>query len=111
MNNRGCVEKFSWNKYSVADNEGMKVSVICPTFNRHERHKNLYAAFSQQSYRECELLVLDDSREASPSFLALKNPRVQYLHSTTRESVGVKRNRLVEIATGDIIAHFDDDDY
>lgn len=89
----------------------MVISVICPTYNRSERHENLYVAFCQQSYTESELLILDDSPEPSPFFSALVDPRVRYIYTHIRYSIGVKRNLLVEMAAGDVIAHFDDDDY
>ena len=88
-----------------------KVSIICPTYNRADRHENLYAAFAHQTYENRELLVLDDSFSASPFFVNLKDPRVKYKHVAQRASIGAKRNSLIEMASGDIIVHFDDDDY
>jgi glycosyltransferase involved in cell wall biosynthesis len=87
------------------------ISVICPTYNRCERHENLYEAFCQQSYKKRELLVFDDSPRPSPFFSNLADPRVRYTHTHMRHSIGVKRNLLVQMAVGDVIAHFDDDDY
>ncbi len=88
-----------------------KVSVICPTYDRAEWHPNLYRAFAWQTYEDRELLILDDSLEPSPFFLQLNDPRVKYYHNPTRLSIGLKRNYLNERASGEIIAHFDDDDY
>jgi glycosyltransferase involved in cell wall biosynthesis len=93
----------------------MKVSVICPTFNRQDRHANLYQAFIHQDYVDKELLILDDSQEKSEFFSNLNDPKVTYRHTpspvSSRASVGFKRNLLVEMASGEVIAHFDDDDY
>lgn len=89
----------------------MKVSIICPTFNRPERHRNLYAAFYHQTYQNRELLILDDSPEPSPFFTRVQDNRVKYFHNPVRASIGQKRNLLCEKAAGEIIAHFDDDDY
>lgn len=88
-----------------------KISVICPTYNRHNRHANLYAAFKNQTYDNKELLILDDSPSPSPFFSALQDPTVKYIHIPMQMSIGEKRNLLVEMSTGDLIAHFDDDDY
>lgn len=88
-----------------------KVSVICPTYDRHGYHGKLYTAFATQTYENRELIVLDDSPIVSPLFTNLKDPRVKYLHQSERMTVGEKRNRLIELSSGDIIAHFDDDDY
>jgi len=88
-----------------------KVSVIVPTWERPERHANLYAAFRHQSYPAKELLVFDDSAQPSPFFSALDDPEVVYRYSESRISQGKKRDLLCAMASGSIIAHFDDDDY
>ena len=36
---------------------------------------------------------------------------MRYYHATSRLTVGAKRNWLAENASGQILAHFDDDDY
>ncbi len=88
-----------------------KVSIICPTYNRPERHENLYKAFLHQTYENKELLVLDDSPSPSPFFTNLDDPRVKYQNLSCRATIGYKRNALIGMASGEIIAHFDDDDY
>lgn len=91
--------------------EPQKVSVICPTYNRHEKHPFLYAVFNHQSYPNKELLILDDSASPSLFFTHLQDKRVTYIHIPLRLSIGAKRNMLSRMATGKLIAHFDDDDY
>ncbi len=88
-----------------------KVSVICPTYNREDRLPNLYALFLHQTYENRELLVLDDSPIPSSFFTNLQDERVKYIHIPNQSSIGSKRNLLCQMAHGDIIAHFDDDDY
>ena len=88
-----------------------KVSVVTPTYGRGHHMQRLYTAFEAQTWENKELIVLDDSPEASPFMQNLSDPRVRYLHDPERMSVGEKRNRLAELATGELIAHFDDDDY
>lgn len=89
----------------------MRVSVICPTYERQSRHENLYRAFAHQTHPDKELLILDDSPQASPFFTALEDKRVKYHFLPVRMSIGYKRNFLASLASGEIIAHFDDDDY
>jgi glycosyltransferase involved in cell wall biosynthesis len=91
--------------------ESPLVSVITPTYNREDRLPNLYKAFCSQTYENKELLVLDDSPQASEFFTQLKDPRVTYWHIPHRATIGGKRNQLIEKAKGEIIAQFDDDDY
>ncbi len=106
-----CIVMTSCQSSSPHPTALAKVSVICPTFNRPERHANLYATFAHQTYENRELLVLDDSPEPSPFFTNLRDPRVKYQHLPKRTSIGFKRNFLANIASGEFIAHFDDDDY
>ncbi len=88
-----------------------KISVICPTYNREERHSNLYTAFLHQTYENRELIILDDSPKPSSFFTNLQDDRVKYVYLPQRMTLGSKRNLLCEMANGEIIAHFDDDDY
>nr|WP_276600701.1 glycosyltransferase [Nannocystis sp. ILAH1] len=87
------------------------ISAICPTYARSDRHALLYEAFLHQDHADSELLVLDDSPEPSSFFLALDDPRVCYEHLPVRQSIGAKRNMLVARARGEVVVHFDDDDY
>jgi glycosyltransferase involved in cell wall biosynthesis len=89
----------------------MKISIITPTYGRERYLPGLYRNFSEQTYPERELLIHDDSPERSSFFTALRDERVSYVHSAARVSVGEKRNQLIERATGDLIAFFDDDDF
>ncbi len=89
----------------------MKVSVITPTYGRPHLLEPLYRLFDHQVYPDKELLILDDSPSPSPAMHSLRDPRVRYMHSTTRMTLGAKRDRLVREASGDVIVHFDDDDY
>jgi glycosyltransferase involved in cell wall biosynthesis len=88
------------------------VSIIVPTWNRHDKHEALYRCFQEQDYHERDMWVLDDSPEPSPFFCSLRNSdeRLHYIHTTGRQSIGYKRNQLIAMARGDVIAHFDDDD-
>jgi glycosyltransferase involved in cell wall biosynthesis len=87
------------------------VSVITPTRNRERFLHNLESLVRHQTYPSLEWIIHDDSPAPSAHFASLADPRVKYLHSTAPLSIGEKRNRMVQIAEGGIIAHFDDDDY
>ncbi|MBD1862784.1 MULTISPECIES: glycosyltransferase family 2 protein [Trichocoleus] len=90
----------------------MKISIITPTSaNRQIHFPGLYHCFKSQTYPDCELLVLDDSPSSSEFFLNLSDPTVKYLQVKQGMTIGEKRNRLVQAAAGEIIVHFDDDDY
>jgi len=89
----------------------VKVSVLCPTYGREDHGPKLYDVFNAQTYGNRELLILDDSATPSVFFQNLNDPNVRYHHTTSRLTVGAKRNWLAENARGEILAHFDDDDY
>ena len=90
----------------------MKASIITPTSaNRKIHFPSLYNCFKSQTYSNCELLILDDSPSKSEFFLELNDPNVRYFHAKQGMTIGDKRNHLVQMATGEIIIHFDDDDY
>jgi glycosyltransferase involved in cell wall biosynthesis len=88
-----------------------KFSVITPTYQRESYLIQQYANFKAQTWRKKEWLIWDDSPTPSSFFLTLDDPQVQYIHSPHRLTIGEKRNLLIEKATGEYIAHFDDDDF
>ncbi len=89
----------------------MKISIITPTFGRERCLPSLYRSFAEQTHSDRELLIHDDSPSPSPFFTALHDARVTYIHARARVSIGEKRNHLIERASGELIASFDDDDF
>jgi len=90
----------------------MRISIITPTYGRERYLPGLYRNFAEQTHTDRELLIHDDSPEPSPFFSAVRDSRVGYLHAAgQRVTVGTKRNQLIERATGELIAFFDDDDF
>lgn len=64
--------------------------------------------FLEQTWKQKELLILDDS----PAFKRLNyGPRVNHIHVEPQMTVGAKHNLALSLAQGDIIAHWDDDDW
>lgn len=88
----------------------VKVSAIMPTRGRPEFALLALGSFLCQSYPDKELIILDD--EDSPSFPdGVTLPTVRYFRNARRLTVGKKRNLCCERAGGEIILHFDDDDW
>ena len=87
------------------------VSLITPTFDRDFYLKYQLQSIRQQDYPALEWLVFDDSPVPSRHLSELDEDWLLYHHQTERVSIGDKRNRLIEMARGDIIVHIDDDDY
>lgn len=66
--------------------------------------------FLNSEYRNAELVIIDDGRE-SVRHLLPDHHRIKYFYSEPIGSIGIKRNFACEKARGEIIMHWDDDDY
>jgi len=86
------------------------VSCIMPTYNRRAFIPLALARFREQSYRNRELIVIDDGSDPIGDQLRCE-PAVRYVRVDRRLSIGAKRNRACAEARGEIIAHWDDDDW
>ena len=91
------------------------LSIIVPTLDRADRHEFAYKIFASQDYPEKEMLVLDESKDPSPFFSGLGDPRVRYWHEPMERGdvteIGTTRNKLIERARGVFVGHQDDDDH
>src|SRR5262245_51970448 len=85
-------------------------SCIMPTANRRAYVPHAIDYFLRQDHAARELIILDDGEDPVAD-LTPDDPRIRYIRETRRRSVGVKRNACVEAARGDIIVHWDDDDW
>ena len=86
------------------------VSVIIPTFQRREFVRRAVASVLTQSYRDFELIVVDDgsidgTREALKPF----SDRLRYVWHENRGPAAA-RNAGLAVATGEIVAFLDSDD-
>lgn len=85
------------------------VSCIMPTANRAAFVAESVAYFLTQDYPRKELLILDDGKDNTIQGIPLDRG-IYYEHRDAPETIGAKRNALCEMAAGDIILHWDDDD-
>lgn len=81
-----------------------------PTHARPEFVPRAIATFLAQDVGDIELLILDDGPQPVRGCVP-DHPRIRYLRSEQRQSVGVKRNVLCGQARAEIIVHWDDDDW
>jgi glycosyltransferase involved in cell wall biosynthesis len=117
---------FSWTHMSyVTPHAGMAtefplVSVIIPTYERPQFLSKAIDLIQKQDYPNLEVIIVDDgsvSQAENPEMAAvLSNSngrlrRIAYTHLTERISIGAKRNLAAQQATGEIVVHWDDDDY
>ncbi|MCA9969459.1 MAG: glycosyltransferase, partial [Anaerolineales bacterium] len=92
------------------DAAGPLVSCIMPTADRRAFVPRAIACFLRQEYAHRELIILDDGVE-SVADLVPADARIRYERLPRRLRVGEKRNLACEAARGDVIAHWDDDDW
>lgn len=87
------------------------VSCVMPTTARRRRFvPQAIRYFLGQNYANKELVVVDDGPESMAESIP-DDPQVRYVRLDGRRTLGVKRNLCVEAARGDLIMHWDDDDW
>jgi glycosyltransferase involved in cell wall biosynthesis len=91
------------------------VSIVTPTYNRRAFIPILIECIQTQNYprKKIEWVIFDDGTDKIEDLLEpyKKDLEIQYISSDIKLNIGVKRNRLNEMARGDIIVTMDDDDY
>jgi glycosyltransferase involved in cell wall biosynthesis len=86
------------------------VSCVMPTKDRRPWLGQAIEYFLRQDWPSRELVILDDGLEPVGD-LVPDLPSITYHRLDRRTVLGAKRNLAVEIAKGDVIAHWDDDDW
>jgi glycosyltransferase involved in cell wall biosynthesis len=86
------------------------VSCIMPTRNRRAFLSQAIQYFKRQSYPHRELIIVDDGSEKVCDLIP-SDFSIRYIHLPEVKSIGAKRNRACEIAKGEIIILWDDDDW
>jgi glycosyltransferase involved in cell wall biosynthesis len=86
------------------------VSCIMPTRDRLDFVRQSVDYFLRQDYPSRELLIVDDGN-GDLSTQIQQDDRVRYLRLAPGLSIGAKRNRGCELAKGQLIAQWDDDDW
>jgi glycosyltransferase involved in cell wall biosynthesis/GT2 family glycosyltransferase len=118
---RDRVEKcYSWERISSelgiqlarrrasAGNPRPFFSVVVPTFDRPASLTRLVERIAQQSYRNFELIVVDQSPERWPDRDRDFGIDMLYVHTDLRGAV-YARNRGGDLASGQVLAFIDDD--
>jgi glycosyltransferase involved in cell wall biosynthesis len=87
------------------------VTAIMPTADRGQYVPCAIEAFLAQEYEQKELLVLDNGREPVES-LVPAHPSIRYERlAYPKRNTGQMRNIACSRAAGDVIVHWDDDDW
>jgi glycosyltransferase involved in cell wall biosynthesis len=81
-----------------------------PTRDRRVFVVQAVSQFLAQDYADRELIVVDDGEDPVADLLP-PNRRIRSIRLDRRATIGAKRNLACEAATGDVIVHWDDDDW
>jgi len=90
------------------------ISVLTPTYNRRRFLGTAIACFKAQTYPQdrMEWIILDDGEDkVGDLFIGMKNVRYIQVPDGKKLPIGAKRNQLNELAKGEIVVCWDDDDY
>lgn len=91
------------------------VTVYIPTFNRVELLKRAVKSVCQQTYKNLEIIIVDDcSKDTTHKFLekiSKQDPRIRYFIKDKNSGACISRNIAIENAKGEFITGLDDDDY
>jgi glycosyltransferase involved in cell wall biosynthesis len=87
---------------------GPFVTALIPTGNRQHLIPLAISCALSQTYPNFEVLIVDDGIESTP---VPEDPRLRYVRLNSRLLHGAKLNASVQHAQGEILMHFDDDDW
>ena len=86
------------------------VSCIMPTNGRPDWAQQAIRYFQNQDYPNLELVIVDASAGDAASPIR-DDPRIRLHRIQSRCTIGAMRNMACELSRGDIIIHWDDDDW
>jgi hypothetical protein len=86
------------------------VSCIMATANRPELVPKAVEYFQRQEYPSLELVIVDNGREPVDQVIP-DDPRIRYVRPAKALTLAATHNLACELASGEIICHWDDDDW
>lgn len=96
------------------NNINPKISVIMPTYNRCEFLKESLKSILEQTYKDFELIIVDDcSTDGTKEYIektCKKDLRIKYIRNQTHQHYNYGLRLGCKIAKGEYIARMDDDD-
>jgi glycosyltransferase involved in cell wall biosynthesis len=90
---------------------GPVVSVLIPTFNRPEYLSIALASVLQQSYRNLQVIVINDGGEDLSGLIdSFRDPRLIFINRKENRGKPYSLNEALNRADGKYVAYLDDDD-
>ena len=90
-------------------NKKVLVSVIVPAYNEERTLEKCLTSIQEQTYRNIELIVVDDGSKDGTSRIAKKYADIFLVQK--HEGPGIARNKAAKIAKGEILVFIDADIY
>ncbi|MEP6610955.1 MAG: CmcI family methyltransferase [Mucilaginibacter sp.] len=81
-----------------------------PTYNRREFVPHAIRYFLRQAYQPKELIIIDDGEQPVDDLIP-EAENIRYIRLHSKITLGAKLNMACELARGEIIANWDDDDW
>ena len=97
-------------KHSFEIDNPPLVSCIMLTHNRSMYVRQAIRCFLRQDYPHRQLVIVDDGNQ-SVGALVPNDPSIHYVRLEHEHTIGAARNIGCQVATGEIVAHWDDDDW
>jgi len=86
------------------------VSCLMPTRDRRRFVPRAIEQFLGQDHPRRELVVVDDGADVVDDLIP-SDPRIRYHRVERQATLGAKRNLACSLARGELLAHWDDDDW
>ena len=86
------------------------VTCTCLTRNRRQWLPGSIRCYQAQTHPNRELLIVASGDDVS-DLVPKDDPTIRYVHLGGQGTIGVIRNVAAQLARGEVIAHWDDDDY
>ncbi|WP_449388670.1 glycosyltransferase family 2 protein [Chryseobacterium lineare] len=92
----------------------MKFSILIANYNNGKYFKDCFQSLLSQKYQNWEAIILDDDSTDDSVEIIKKivenDERFRIYHNETNSGVGVTKNKLIELAKGEICGFVDPDD-
>jgi glycosyltransferase involved in cell wall biosynthesis len=89
----------------------MLVSCILPTKNRAAFIPQAIRCYQSQTYPHKELVIIDNGNDGTEALIPPDDPSIRYGRVAGKRTTGDMRNLCARYAKGEIICHFDSDDW
>lgn len=92
-------------------NSAPLVSCVLPTKNRARFIPQAIRCYQAQTYPHKELLIIDNGLDGTEALIPRDDPSIRYYRITGSHVTGYMRNVCGHYAQGEILCHFDSDDW